>query len=78
MPAVASQSLSLEQIACIQAELDVDAGRAAAVFASNGISSADYERQFLQLKATLGVDEHKAQRFEQLRTYYRALVGPRR
>jgi len=77
-PMVAAQALSLEQIACIQAEIDVDPSRAPAVFASNGISAGDYERQFGQLTATLAVDEHKAQRFEQLRTYYRAVVGPRR
>lgn len=77
-PAVAAQSLSLEQIACIQAEIDLDPSRAAAVFSANGIASGDYERQFGQLQTVLATDEHKAQRFEQLRTYYRALVGPRR
>jgi len=78
MPAIAAQTLSLEQIACIQAEIDVDPSRAAAVFSANGITGADYERQFGQLKTVLSADEHKAQRFEQLRTYYRAVVGPRR
>lgn len=75
MPAAAR--LSLEQIASIQAELDVDPARSQAVFASNGIDAREYENQMRELEARLRANAHEAERFEQLRGYYRAILGPR-
>lgn len=69
--------LSLEQIACIVAELDIDAARAPQVLRSNGIDGATFERQRAQLELDMAADEAALRRFEQLRQYYRAILGSR-
>jgi hypothetical protein len=70
-------SLSLEQHACIQAELDADPGRLDAVLATNGITRDAYEQQSAKLKLELSTNESQASRFQQLRDHYRAILGPR-
>ncbi|HSC89712.1 MAG TPA: hypothetical protein VLC09_20660 [Polyangiaceae bacterium] len=69
--------LSLEQLACVQAELDIDPSRAARVYAQNGIDAADHARQMQALTSTFAADPSASQRFDQLREYYRAILGPR-
>lgn len=70
-------TLSLEQLACIQAELEMDPSKAARIFANNGIDAAGHQRQMAELEASFQQDESRAQRFAQLRDYYRAVLGPR-
>jgi len=69
--------LSLVQLACMVAELDIDAGRAPQVFGANGVDAATYERQRAQLEIEMAGDDAKLRRFEQLRDYYRAILGSR-
>ncbi len=76
-PSAMAAPLSLEQIACMAAELDIDAGRAPQVFAANGVDAATYERQRAQLEIDMAADDAKLRRFEQLRDYYRAILGSR-
>ena len=69
--------MSLEQLACIQAELDLDPARGPRVFAANGVDQGELTRQMSELIGSFSADAGKAARFEQLREYYRAILGPR-
>jgi hypothetical protein len=75
LPQTSNVVLSLEQLACIQAELDIDEGRKQGVLTSNGVDEASYWAQCSQLQSELAADPVKAARFNQLREYYRAILG---
>lgn len=76
-PGPIGPKLSLEQLACIQAELDLDPARGPRVFAANGVDAAELARQMGELMGSFAGDSGNAARFEQLREYYRAILGPR-
>ncbi len=76
-PTAFAAELSLEQIACMVAEMDLDPSREAAVLSSNGVDAATFQTQKHKLELQMAGDESQLQRFEQLRGYYRAILSSR-
>ncbi len=72
----ASMKLSLEQLACIQAELDRDPSRLADVLQSNSVDEQAYIAQRKNLENEMTSDVDLSTRFAQFREYYRAVLGP--
>src|SRR5690606_8369114 len=73
--ASATNPLSLEQLACIQAELDVDPERLWELLQANSVSEPSYHTQSAELHSEMLSNPEKARRFEQLREYYRAIFN---
>jgi hypothetical protein len=59
----------------MQADLDVNPARLGEVLAANGVDEPSYRSQAGRLASEMAGDAAKAQRFEQLREYYRAILG---
>jgi hypothetical protein len=76
-PAPAAPTLSLEQHACLSAELELQPERAAQIYQAYSLDAASYQAEVLRMNERLSADPSLVERFRQLCQYYRAIMAPR-
>jgi hypothetical protein len=73
----AAALLSLEQHACLRAELELQPERAGQIYQAYALDEPRYRAQVEQLRQRFATDPSLEPRFQQLCQYYRAIMAPR-